>query len=136
MKKGNLFFGLLFLPLIWSFQCKDNDDVYCTMEFRSIVVSLLDSVGQKQQPDAFYVVDLKSRDTVRTHLSDDYGMGMGDIVIFTDGDMRYTSNSAGGKEFEFAAFRDQKLLVKETYRIAHDRCHIQLLSGALELRVN
>ena len=123
----------LALPLLLAFQCHRDDDIYCTMEFRTIGINVLDSNGQNFIPEAFYVVAVDNNDTIRTHLSEDYGMPFGQVTIFSDSDMMHTNNSENGRAFEFTAYQNQALIARETYRIRHDNCHVILVSGATNL---
>lgn len=124
---------LLALPLIFAFQCGKDDDVYCTMEFRSITLEIQDPMGMTLVPDSFFVVDVAQRDTVRTHLSEDYGFE--GIVVFSDAEMNLTNTDAQGKLFRLTAYSGQQLILTEDYRIRHDRCHIELVSGPTAIQL-
>ncbi len=127
------FLATLALPLLLAFQCHRDDDVYCTMEFRTIGIDILDSTGQNFIPEEFYVVAVDNNDTIRTHLSEDYGMPFGQVIIFSNNDMVHTNNSDNGRAFEFTAYQNQILIARETYRIRHDNCHVRLVSGSTTL---
>jgi hypothetical protein len=131
--KLKTFATTLALPLLLAFQCHRDDDFGCTMEFRTIGINVLDSNGLNFIPEVFYVVAIDNNDTIRTHLSEDYGMPPEQVIIFSDNDIVHTNNSENGRAFEFTAYQNQALIAQETYRIRHDNCHVILVSGATNL---
>ncbi len=52
---------------------------------------------------------------------------LGMYPILNDGDMDQTNLQ--GEDFEFTGIKDGKVLVKKTFKIGHDCCHVKLLSG-------
>jgi arginine deiminase len=73
-----------------------------------------------------YFVTLDS-DTVLTEQNSYYNPSEKFIVIFSDSEMNWTTEK--GRYFRLTGYIDDDLLVDENYLIAHDRCHINLISG-------
>lgn len=120
--------------LLLSFQChRDDDFSYCTEEFRAVVVTItqndtavkLDDYYVKRMVDDHVILSLSKS----TYLyANDFPEG---VVIFTDDQMVMTSTE--GMEFAFIGHLNGERVVDEIYHIRRDRCHIELVSGKLEL---
>ena len=104
----------------------------CTEEFRMLTVTVKNQDNTPLVPDAYYLVRTANSDTLFTHNNNPYNEPMIEgIVIFTDNEMNYTNNE-GGELFKFTAYKDSLQVVDEAYRIKHDDCHFELVSGRTE----
>lgn len=104
--------------------CK-SDDVFCTMEFRMITVSIMDSNNSPIELDSFFVT--LDKDTVMTKENSHWLPDDSSIIIFSDSEMEKTTEK--GKTFKLTGYLNGALVVDENYLIAHDKCHVELKSG-------
>jgi hypothetical protein len=115
-------------------QCKKEEGIMCTEEFRHIAVSMENQAGQVVIPDRYYVVRQSSNDTILTHENTYSSMPLSsEIILLTDNEMSYTTKS--GTLFKLTVYIDGSLLVDECYLINNDGCHIGLVTGNTSLVV-
>jgi hypothetical protein len=130
MKKLNFLFA--FLLLIILFSCNEDDVRFCTLEFRFIHVNILEADSSDADIDSFFVVKTATGDTIldatTTPYNDFFEEG---ITIFTDNELSLTTTT--GSTFNLTAYKNTNLVVNENYVIQHDECHIDLLSGDIEI---
>jgi len=125
----SIIFYIMFL--LFLFSCKR--EKACTEEFRMLTVTVKNQDNTPVTPVAYYVVRTSSSDTLFTHHNNPYNEPVIEgIVIFTDNEMNYTNNE-GGELFKFTAYKDTLQVVNEDYRIKHDDCHFELVSGRTEI---
>ena len=106
----------------------------CTMEFRTIGVTITDKQGKDVELDDFYVIKIAANDTILSKADNPYQSFeyKGYYVILTDNEMHHTNNK-GGNLFNFVGFLNTDKVVDQTYRISHDNCHIKLISGETQV---
>lgn len=100
--------------------CSLNNEVHCTMEFRTIGVQT-DSV----RFDNHYTLRLATGDTLRHDTL--YGFSSGYYVVLDDQAVQWLQGTA--EDFRFEGWINDSLVLSEPYRIAADRCHIEKMSG-------
>lgn len=106
-------------------------DIICTMDYRTITVTIKDKNGQSITLDK-YTSDLKGtaksliRNNATESISDSY-------IIAADNAMNIVGKN--GKEVEFIGYKNGKEVVRRTFKIGHDCCHIKLLEGETEIIV-
>lgn len=114
----------IFLPLCVLFMafsaCSLNNEVNCTMEFRTIGIQI-DSL----KPDNHYTLRLTTGDTLRHDTL--YGFSNGYYVVLDDQAVRWLQGTA--ENFRFEGWMNDSLILSEPFRIGADRCHIEKLSG-------
>ena len=132
--KRFLFFALVVVQFLSACTSSKDDQKMCTEEFRMITLSILNPDLSYLQPTAYYMVNLVTGDTILNHLTYPYDVtNIGPIVIFSDNEMIYTSNS--GKSFRLTCYSGDELVVDENYVIKHDDCHVILVSGKTEIQL-
>lgn len=116
--------SLALLLSISSMACKD-DPVACTMEFRTVTVTV-----NGPSLTNYYTLRASTGDTIRIGAENVGGMS-GVYPILDDS---FQSVLAGRSEnFIFKGFIDDSLVVNESYGIAADQCHINYVSGPLQV---
>ena len=103
-----------------------NENIACTEVFISIVVQVenalgvgvnLNNVSVQRKSDGEIILKNKKADLAKD----------GKYVLFTDSEIDETSQC--GEEFLFKGYKDGKLVVNETFEVAHNCCHVFLKSG-------
>lgn len=100
--------------------CSLNDEVSCTMEFRTIGIQT-DSLWL----DEHYTVRLSNGDTLRHDTL--HGFAVGYYVVLDDGAVGWLKDKT--EDFVFEGWKNDSLIIRENYRIAADQCHIELVTG-------
>jgi len=104
--------------------CKE-DPVACTMEFRTVTVSVTGPALT-----SYYTLRTTTGDTIRIGQENVGGMA-GVYPILDDS---FQSVIEGRTEnFIFKGFINDSLVVNESYGIAADKCHINYVSGNLNV---
>lgn len=101
----------------------------CTEVYMSLILEVKDSQGQPVAFTEYYTTKLTTGQKIsyQETNADPARRKLGMYPILTDGDMDQTSLQ--GADFEFTGIKDGKVLVKKTFKIGHDCCHVKLLSG-------
>ncbi|MEL6537819.1 MAG: hypothetical protein AAFQ98_20530 [Bacteroidota bacterium] len=99
--------------------------VACTEEFRSVTIELTGG-----DPDDFYTLRSSNRDTLR--FPNEFP---GDLYTVID-DSWQEELEGSEEEFVFEAIVNGTVVVKETYVIEADLCHINKVSGAESASLN
>lgn len=111
------------------------DGQMCTEEFRTISVKLTDAAGSPIALDDFKVVEMPSgEDVTREYVADEWSMfrQFGSYPVASDlDDQRFPRDS--NISLVFYGYIDGREVVKSTYVIRFDCCHIQFVSGEREL---
>lgn len=110
--------------------CEKN--LMCTYEFRSIVVEVSDRPGNDVELDSFAVVR-KIDNKVIVINQQTIIPKTGRYVLFSDSYMNETSKC--GEDFEFKGYKNDKLIAAREFKIAHNCCHIYLVSGDTKIVV-
>jgi hypothetical protein len=132
MRKYILLFTSVSFLILSLFSCDDDDIRFCTLEFRFIHVDILEADSSAAEIDSFFVVQTATGDTIldaaTTPYTDFFEEG---ITIFTDSELNLTNTT--GSTFNLTAYQNASLVVNENYVIKHDECHIDLVSGPLQI---
>lgn len=112
------------------FSCNEDNIQACTLEFRFIHVTILESDSSAAEIDSFFVVKTATGDTILDAATTPYNdfLPTG-ITIFTDNELSLTNTA--GSTFNFTAYQNADPVVNENYVIQGDDCHIDLVSGNL-----
>lgn len=139
------FSTIVVLIIISSFSCSKRNPVrtkcelpceknlMCTYEFRSIGVEVSDLSGNGVKLDDFAIVR-KSDNKVITVDQQPMIHQEGRYMLFSDSYMKETSRC--GEDFEFKGYKNKQMIVSRTFNIAHNCCHIYLVSGDTKIIVN
>jgi hypothetical protein len=128
----------LFIAIIL-ISCNNDDDsnsdcenVSCTLEFRTIVISIKD---QNQNPvalDSFEVINIENNDDMTILLSAsgfEMAQQFGQYPLLDDGSLGVNRE----REVQFKGFINNQEVISSIYTVSTDCCHINLVSGTLEL---
>lgn len=105
----------------------------CTYEFRSIVVAVSDQSGNGVALDNFVVVRKRDNKTVVVNQQVTTPRD-GRYVLFSDSNMDETTRC--GEDFDFKGYKSNQLIASRTFNIAHNCCHIHLVSGNTKIVVD
>ena len=105
-------------------------DRACTMEFRSIGITLRDSLQQPYLLDSARTV-IQANDSIIRPV--EQSIDAGTYTVFTDSEMGLTS--LDGDTFFFEGYHSGIRKVNEMYVIRHDCCHIEPVSGVQQVVV-
>ena len=124
---------LIFVITLLS-SCKNADEQcgmqqVCTEEFRSIVLSISDKNGNPIILDSYSVTN-QATEKVYNYTSDTL-IQEGQYILADDRLMDDVVRN--GNSFLFVGMLSNQEVVRETYVIGHDCCHIQLLSGNTDI---
>jgi len=135
---------LLYLPaLCLLLSCSKGDkkqkgdcppDLMCTMEYRTITVTITDSSNTPVMLDSYRTVRLSDN-----HIFDLQGQASawedslwratGAYPVITDGQQKEMSTGADGTLLEFQGDKDGSTVIREQYRVRDNCCHVELISG-------
>lgn len=111
----------------------NDDDRMCTMEYRTLTITVVDSLSRPVLLDHPLVLKtgtgIMIDFTLENPGQDSINRRQGIYTLFTDGKMALTSRN--GTEFRFQGQKDGTTIVNEPYIIANDGCHINLISGRM-----
>lgn len=117
--------------LVLFFSCTRSDDVMCTMEYRSLTVSIRDSASHPVVLTSYFMKKVSTGEFIDLSAQDPYADSInrlqGIYVVGNDGMMGMTTKT--GNAFEFHGFMGSQEIVREPYIIGKDECHILLVSG-------
>ncbi|MCH2034201.1 MAG: hypothetical protein MK202_11890 [Tenacibaculum sp.] len=141
MKKITQYYlSIILLVTALSFSsCTDNndpnakcEDLFCTEEFRTILISIKD---QNQTPviiDSFKVIDLSNDNDITIPVSAS-GLQLyqqnGQYPLVND--MSFEQNVK--TQIQFFGYKDNQEIINEKYTVSTDCCHISLVSGTIEI---
>ncbi|WP_299103872.1 hypothetical protein [uncultured Tenacibaculum sp.] len=118
--------------------CNDNNickDTVCTLEFRTILVSVK---NQDQNPialDSFKVINIQNNSDMTVSLSNsefEAAQQSGKYPLVNDSSL----NTNEERQVQFKGYIDNKEVINSTYKVSTDCCHIGLISGVLNLTLN
>jgi hypothetical protein len=103
--------------------------IACTEIFLSIPITVVDSQGAPVSLDEYYTTRVETGEKIdlQNAESDSMRKTTGKYPVLNDNYVRKILRS--GTEFEFIGKKSGKVIVRETYEIGHDCCHITLISG-------
>ena len=118
---------LAFLPLLTLAACckeeAGNDDI-CTQELRMITLHITSATKAPILLDSSYTVRLSTNERIYPQQQ----MTPGRYVVLDDS--YHPKLRKAEDDFRFVGWRNNQVVVSETYRIAGDNCHIDRRSGA------
>ncbi len=117
---------LLFLLGFLTFSCKDDNDVYCTEEFRTITLEI-----KGPTLDSFHTIRLSNYDTLKYEF--DFGWSGNFYPLIDDNYKDKFPNKT--EKFLFQGFINNSLVVNEEYLIYSDKCHVNYDSGNLIIQL-
>jgi len=104
-------------------KCDDGDDV-CTQEFRMITLKVESPTKATVTLDSSYTLRLSNNERIQPQQP----MGPGYYVVLDDS--YHPKLRKAEDRFRFVGWRNNQVVVDETYNIAGDNCHINKRSGA------
>lgn len=122
--------------------CNDNDDAeqqdcseaICTLNFVTITVSVKDASGEPVSLDNYEIIDNETGENLAADFNGDeyqYLKEQGFYPILSDANRIQYQNSTA--TLTFKGVIDNKEVINETYEVAADCCHVNLISGNTEI---
>lgn len=114
----------------------DCSDVACTEEFKTITISINDSNGNPIALNRFVVIILDSGTDITRSVNDTEFESMkqlGVYPLFGDENRREYENKELG--INFKGFIDNHEIVNSNYIVGADCCHIHLIEGDTDIRI-
>jgi hypothetical protein len=125
MKTASLLLAAGITTALFSSSCKDDDTIFCTEEFRTIGVYV-----EGGPLDDWYTERASNGEVIRPDNSD--FVGTYHVVL----DDLYTQTLKGKTEtFHFIGVMQNQEVVRGTFQIGADDCHIFKVSGPDTLRI-
>jgi hypothetical protein len=109
--------NVILVTLVFLFLLSCEKPIYCTEEFRTIVLEV-NGITLTES----YTVNTENNDTIRI---DSWG---GNLYAILDDSYKNSINE-NPSSFQFYGFVNDSLWVNETYQIKSDGCHIIKVSG-------
>lgn len=114
--------------------CNDEDDcqgdLVCTEEFRTILITVVDTDGEAVTLDSFTVTNLDT-DTV---LDVEGVQGLDGYPIANDA--MFNEIPKDGQRIEFVGLLNGAEVIRETFLVGHDCCHVILLEGNTTIQLS
>ncbi|AXG70375.1 hypothetical protein KORDIASMS9_02614 [Kordia sp. SMS9] len=110
----------------------DCENVPCTTEFITIVISIKD---QNQNPvalDSYEVINIETNEDMTILLSAsgfEIAQQLGQYPLLDDGSLEANQE----RQVQFKGFINNQEVISSTYTVSTDCCHINLVSGTVEL---
>lgn len=102
-------------------------DIICTMDFRSVGVQVTDTAGAPVVLDSTRTIDLAQGAVVLRSSGPEPFPAGGWYTVLTDSHMSFTDTR--GRDFRFEGFLGGTLRAQANFRIKHDCCHMDKVSG-------
>ncbi len=115
--------------------CKPNR--VCTEEFRSLFVQVVNKSNNAVRLDSFAFVRLRDNQTIANSSKPDMTGMTGEVgryLLLSDSKMNETSKC--GEDFEFRGYLGQEAVANSVFKISHDCCHINLISGDTKIVID
>ncbi|MCF2446235.1 hypothetical protein L0657_19920 [Dyadobacter sp. CY345] len=129
-----------FLLILISSNCKKEVDeatdpcncttaVNCTENYITLVLTVTNTSGQPVDLDDYYTTKISTGEKINLKNAefDSLRGTMGEYPILADGQKDMTEKC--GTDFEFTGIKNGNEIVKRTYKIGHDCCHVKILEG-------
>ena len=130
-------FIFLFLLTTALLSCKHDDnrqncsgELVCTEIFVSIIIDVLDSEGEPLQLDAYTLTNLDTEETLnlpQLTLQPRYPIA---------NDSMLDSLPPEGHRIEFVGIIDGVEVVRQTFLVGHDCCHVVLMEGPTTIQLS
>ncbi|MFN6944512.1 MAG: hypothetical protein ACK4ND_06160 [Cytophagaceae bacterium] len=121
--KTNFIMAALALAVFLSYSCKKQEA--CTEEFRLFMLDVKDKDGKEVVLDDSYTRNLVTGESFR--FDDQNIPEEGRYILLTDSQLNATQKD--GSPYDFIGLQDDVEVVRETFVIKNDGCHIILVSG-------
>lgn len=112
-------------------RCTCPDNSVCTMEFVFLTIKVKDTDGNPFMLDQYFTIDSTTRDTLYIKSLDGYIDSVykaeGSYPILTDEHLNYTQKCGG--EFEFIGLKNNLEVVRKSFNIRNDCCHVKWSKG-------
>ncbi len=118
-----LFLGLIFFACT---SCNQTPELPCTEEFHFVTIRV-----NGEPLNDFFTIRTATGDTIRH--TKEFGLNNNEYVILTDNYQKYFQNSV--ENFIFQGFIGDSLVVNEPFVIKADLCHIDYVSGKIEVNL-
>lgn len=116
--------------------CKPNR--VCTEEFRSLMVQVVDRAGAGVDLDSFKVIRVRDQKVILDNHKWQPSPGVsyipGVYLMYSDAYMEATS--VCGEDFVFKGYLDNEAVANGVFKIAHDCCHINRVSGETKIVID
>lgn len=141
---STLFIGLVILAC--NKNSRVNDDCesgckpsrVCTEEFRSLMVQVVDRANGGVELDSFKVIRARDQKLILDNSKWQPQAGVsytpGVYLVYSDAYMEETS--VCGEDFVFKGYMDNKAVANGVFRISHDCCHINRVSGDTKIVID
>ena len=127
---------LVAIPILISCNTDDSrsncDNISCTEEFRTIIVSIKDENQNPVALDSFEVLLTENGNNIAMSFSTsefEEVQQLGEYPLVNDASFDLNQEV----QIEFIGFIDEEQVVNEIYVVSTDCCHINLVSGTLEI---
>jgi hypothetical protein len=134
MKTKNLIAIVMLLCSLSICSCKRDKGIICTMEYRTLTISIKDTASKPVLLSKYFVKKTSTGEIIDYSKDDSIDRIHGIYIVCTDGKMGMTSRN--GTEFEFHGILGTTEIVNEKYLIGNDQCHVKMLSGKTEIVIS
>lgn len=110
------------------------DNAVCTMEFRTVMVTVSNSDGIKVPLDSISVTDLKNNEDITRQLEPfewEMAIEAGSYPLFGDENLQKYQNQS--LEVLFQGFIAGTAVVNEEFTVGADCCHVGLIKGNTDI---
>jgi len=113
--------------------CVCYGETECTDIYKSITIELKNQNNQPIRLDQYYTVSVATGEkfSFQHPEADSIGRSLGKYIIFADKFIQSTEKC--GKDFEFTGLRNGVEIVRKTFKIGHDCCHVRIVTGNPEI---
>ncbi|MDW3192412.1 MAG: hypothetical protein R8G66_08605 [Cytophagales bacterium] len=119
------YFFLLLLGIV-AVSCNEDDcngNLVCTEEFRTVLITVVDTDGESVTLDSFTATNLDTE----TAIDLESVPGLDSYPIADDSMLNEIPR--GGQRIEFVGILNGEEVIREIYVVGHDCCHVILLEG-------
>lgn len=124
--------AILSFVLISCDEEKCSEDTMCTLEFAMVIVRITYENGEVARLDSTSVSNLETGLSMSAEEMEAYD----DKIVYLIAHDNTEGISFKGTEFSFQGWLDDQLVVEDTFLIARDCCHIELLEGNQEITID
>jgi hypothetical protein len=133
-RRGAFALLITLIPVLF-FSCYRDESILCTSEYRMLTISIRNSASNPVHLTSYFTRKVSTGEIFNYAAEDPYLDSLnrldGVYFLFNDSGMGFTAKS--GTAFEFHGLIDTAEVVRETYIIGNDGCHVNLVSGTTEI---
>ncbi len=100
------------------------EDILCTMEFRTLTITVKDTHDELVALDSYKVIQVSDNKDI-TPSNELNSLQNGYYTMVTDGSLKKGET----QEILFLGYVNNQEIIRSTYTVAHDCCHVSLVSG-------